>query len=94
MVKNKEEESDNVLKRCHLVVLGADDNPENVHDVNIPPNTTGAQLKTELELPLEMILRRQANGEVIANNDDVFTKVEEGDKLLVNPPVKVGEIGG
>jgi len=84
--KDKAEE----VKRCHYVALGADDNPKTLGDVNIPKGANGSQVKTQLGVPMEYILRRQATGEVIQNNDDVYDKVQDGDKLLLNPPTKVG----
>ncbi len=88
--KGKEQEISGT-KKCHVVILGADDNPKNLQDANIPPKATGAQVKTQLGLPLEYVLRRQATGEVLNNGDDIFDKIEDGDKLLLNPKTKVGQ---
>ncbi|MBI4999990.1 MAG: hypothetical protein HZB92_00465 [Euryarchaeota archaeon] len=79
------------VKQCHAVVIGADDNPENIQNLNIPKGATGAQVKTQLGKPLDYVLRRQESGEVIQNSDEVYQKVKEGDKLLLNPLTRVGQ---
>ena len=92
--KKDKEQGNNEMKKVHIVVIGTENDPnspKSMNDGNIPPRTSGADLKTQLGLDLDFILRRRSTGEVINNTDDVYQKIDgEGEKLLLNPPAFIG----
>lgn len=76
-------------KQIAVVVAGAQD--QEVKDVTIKPGTSVRDILSTLELDRYILSRR--DGTFLNPNDDVYDKVENGEKLFASAEADVGEVG-
>lgn len=60
-----------------------------MHDLAVATSTTAADVRRQLNLPAEFLLSRR-DGLPFGEHEDIWSKVQAGDKLFMTPPATVG----
>lgn len=75
------------MKRVSIKRAASDEMPR---DVEVEPGTTAYDLLRALNFDPRQHAIGTANGEILQGNDALYSKVSDGDKLLVTEQAKVG----
>ncbi|MFZ2874506.1 MAG: hypothetical protein WAZ94_08480 [Phycisphaerales bacterium] len=66
------------------VILG-----DKVHDLAVAPSTSTADVRRQINLPPEYLLSKR-DGLPFGEQEDIWSRVQPGEKLFASPPAVVG----
>ena len=76
-------------KRASIVVPGANgDAPLNITDLTLQPGTTVREAVEAAGLAGYML--RTESGEILTERDNLYTRIQDGEKLFAAPKMDVG----
>lgn len=76
------------MKRATVIVSGVAD--DNVRDVELESGTTVRDLLERLNLPADYLLKVQGDNTVLAADEPIYSRVQEGAKIFAAPITDVG----
>lgn len=62
-----------------------------VHDLAVAPSTSTADVRRQINLPPEYLLSKR-DGLPFGEQEDIWSRVQPGEKLFASPPAVVGTL--